>query len=218
MHDLDQTAARSPGVTPARRGRRRLRWVAVLTLLLAAAGLAGLRVVAHPTYPRAETADVVDVIGPPFPSRIAVAHRLLAEGRAKALVITAFDHQPFRRSDLADCSRPQPYPVYCVTPDPLTTQGESRVLAALARQNGWTSATVVTQTFHVARAEDIMARCFPGRVGMAVDRSHVPALEWVYQYAYQVAAFAKLAVLRAVQGKDYCTESGRQVVTTRQVS
>jgi hypothetical protein len=171
-------------------------------------------VIAAPPVPGVRTADVVDVIGPPTPTRMAIADRLLAEGRAKALVVTAFGAWgPEGRSGLADCSQRRPYPVYCVTPDPLTTQGESRVLAALAARHGWRSATVVTQTSHALRADLIVSRCFPGRVGMAVDRAPIGASGWAWQAVYQAAGFVKLGVKSLVEQGSYCTVSGEQEVT-----
>jgi hypothetical protein len=162
--------------------------------------------------------DVVDVIGPPNPGRMAIAHRLLADGDAKALVVTTFPDpadpdnpdELFTPHNLEDCAAKQVYPVYCVTPDPLTTQGESRELATLARQHGWTSAIVITQTSHITRARVIMDACFPGSVRMEADTTPIGFPAWVQQFAYQDGAFLKLGLTAAIERGSYCTVTGRQ--------
>lgn len=138
------------------------------------------------TDPVPTHADVVLVLGPPLPARVAVAERLLAEGRVgTALVSVPYDRIPAAISAL--CARPK---VICADPSPRTTRGEARMLRRYAAQDGWTSAVVTTMTAHIARARSIVSRCFSGKLSMVAD-AEGPYGGWPYQYAYQTAATVK---------------------------
>lgn len=199
-------------MTRARRPRRTLlvggaAGLAAVALALAGAVVAGLPVYVHPAVGPLRAADVVDVVGPPTPTRLAVAQRILDAGTARALVVTVspVGYSPYAAADIPACTEPLPYPVHCITPDPFTTQGESRALARLADREHWTSAIVVTRTAHVTRARVIIARCFPGgRVQVVEDGSTDGVLGWARQYVYQSAGFVKYAVQALVEGRSYC--------------
>lgn len=195
-------------MTHLRRPRRNLVVGGAAALVaVAAAAIAGLPVYVFPDTAPAHPADVVDVVGPPTPLRLALAQRLLDAGTARALVVTVSPdgYAPYAAADIPACSAPLPYPVHCITPDPFTTQGESRALARLAAREHWTSAIVVTRTAHVTRARVIIGRCFPGgRVQVVEDGSTDGLLGWARQYVYQSAGFVKYAVEAAVEGRSYC--------------
>ena len=136
--------------------------------------------------PVPEHADVVLVLGPPLPARVAVAERLLADGTVDAaLVSVPYDSIPPEVAAL--CARPE---VTCADPDPRTTRGEGRMLRRYAAERGWTSAVVTTMPAHIARARSIVRRCFSGRLSMVAD-AEGPSGGWPYQYAYQTAATVK---------------------------
>jgi uncharacterized SAM-binding protein YcdF (DUF218 family) len=56
------------------------------------------------------------------------------------------------------------FEVLCPVPDPITTQGEARAIGRVAAERGWESVIAVTSTYHIARAELVLGRCFPGRI------------------------------------------------------
>lgn len=85
--------------------------------------------------------------------------------------------------------------VVCTTPHPLTTRGEARVFAALARDRGWTSVTVVSHRTHISRTRMLMERCFPGTVRMHVQESEGRSDKAV-AVLYETGAYAKAALLR----------------------
>jgi hypothetical protein len=168
--------------------------------------VAGLPVYVFPAVDRPARADVIDVIGPVTPSRLRTATELVSEGRGGALVITVAPHF-YPESDAAsipECNEPQSVPVYCVIPEPNTTQGESRALAKLAEEHGWRSAIVVTARPHVTRARAIVSLCFPGSVDVVADPQRFTVAAWAYQYAYQTVGFLKLAYLIATERRGYC--------------
>jgi uncharacterized SAM-binding protein YcdF (DUF218 family) len=68
--------------------------------------------------------------------------------------------------------------VACVRPEPVTTAGEARATAELARVRGWRRVAVVTSTFHVDRARTLFHQCLGvGRVDAtgAPDPTHLAA-------------------------------------------
>jgi hypothetical protein len=149
--------------------------------------LAGLPFFVFPAVdPVPRHADVVLVLGPPVPERVAVAERLLDDGTVDAaLVSVPYDSIPPGIAGL--CARPS---VICADPDPRTTRGEARMLRRYAQEQSWTSAVVTTTPVHIARARSIVRRCFGGRLSMVAD-AEPPYNGIVYQYAYQTAATVK---------------------------
>jgi uncharacterized SAM-binding protein YcdF (DUF218 family) len=55
-----------------------------------------------------------------------------------------------------DCDEPG---IRCVTPEPLTTRGEARLAARLAREEGWDERPVITSSWHVHRARRHLEAC-----------------------------------------------------------
>lgn len=143
-------------------------------------------------FPRVDSpgrADVIYVIGPATPSRIELAEEMLDAGLSDTLMISVPDPAEHPICD----SHPE-FTVYCRRPEPFTTQGEARELAAMAAEHGWTSATVITFTPHVTRTRVLMERCFTGTLRVAADPTELPLAEWAYQYLYQTGAFVKVAL------------------------
>ena len=85
--------------------------------------------------------------------------------------------------------------IHCISPVPVTTQGESIAFAALARDHGWQSVTVISQVSHTTRARMLIQRCFPGEVRMAPeDTEH--GIIWARSLVYETGASIKALVLR----------------------
>ncbi|WP_375407463.1 YdcF family protein [uncultured Amnibacterium sp.] len=175
-------------VTIGQRTRRVVRRIGVAALGgLVVWGLLGLVFFVSPAVDAMpEHADVLLVLGPPLPQRVAVAERLLTDGTVgAALVSVPYDSIPPEIAAL--CARPD---VICADPDPRTTRGEARMLRRYAVERGWTSAVVTTMPAHIARARSIVRRCFSGTLSMVSD-TEGPSGGWPYQYAYQTAATVK---------------------------
>lgn len=176
-------------------------------------------VLAVPLDQTPRRADVVLVLGPATDPRIAAAEALVEDGLAGALMVstTLPDHlapvdtgwakPPMPGWILADgslarsvaiCADPSAaqdrlgVPVVCDQPEPFTTQGEARDLAATMTAHGWTSAIVLTVTPHVARTRLLIGRCTgePVQVIGVDDELAVPTA-WLWYAGYQVGGFAK---------------------------
>ncbi|OZB48980.1 MAG: hypothetical protein B7X40_06075 [Cellulomonas sp. 14-74-6] len=165
---------------------RRHRWwwaAAAATLLVVTAGLP---VYVFPRQTAPVGADVVFVIGPPRAWRIAWARELVAAGKARAIMIS----QP-ETGSLQACAAQSTVPVLCRRPDPFTTRGEARWLRDEMAAHGWRTAVVITSTPHIARTRYVMQRCVPSGVQVVGRTTGMAPWTWVYQYAYQTAAWVK---------------------------
>lgn len=115
--------------------------------------------------------------------RLPVALALMRRGAAPTLVVSD-GLEPRNQRAVRTCTTPQAFAVVCPKPDPYSTRGEARMIAALASERGWRSVVVVTSRFHLLRARLLVERCFPGRVAMVgapLEAWRLPfviALEW----------------------------------------
>lgn len=170
--------------------------VAALTGVVAL-GLLGLPLYVFPPVDSVpDRVDVVYVIGPATPQRMALAREIVDAGAADHLLISLSPENLARSGSIerfSDCNQPGGE-VTCISPLPFTTGGEAGALARLAAERGWDSATVITFTPHVLRARTIMRACVDGSVKVLDSRERVPLDRWIYQYLYQTGAFVKLAL------------------------
>ena len=165
--------------------------VIVITWLVAC-----LLIVFDPTVNRATHADAVVVLGPPTEDgRLNTGLALINQGYASNLLISV--NSPNQRQASALCAQPPAgVSVTCFTPDPATTQGEAQEIRRVAAAQHWSTAIVVTSTYHVSRARMIIQRCFDGKPEVVAARSHISPLGWAYQFAYQTGGYLKAAISR----------------------
>lgn len=193
-----------PGAQPARARRRAvgssraksrlLRLALSVAIAIVAAAVAGLPVFVFPPQGDPTDADLVYVIGPPEQPRLAFAAALQAIDPHAALLISVSDSRAgrgekrFDASALEVCRRRG---VICASPDPFTTAGETRLLRQYATEHETGKTVVVTFTPHVVRTRFIFAKCGEGDVTVVGVDTDLTLLDWVYEYAYQSAAFVK---------------------------
>ena len=99
--------------------------------------------------------------------RLAEGRRLVAAGVADTLVIS-----DGRAAGWVEGNELCETDAVCFLPDPYSTQGEARWIAAEAERRGWDSIVVVTSTYHVRRARVVVERCYEG--GLAVVGAEPP--------------------------------------------
>lgn len=163
--------------------------VAVWALVaLVAVVAAGLPLYVFPADDHVDRADVIVVLGPATPARVAVAQRLLDEGVAPRMLISVPPEGTYAAANIPACREAH---VNCVSPRPATTKGEALMLD----EDGARSAVVVTFSPQVARARFIFDKCHHGPVSVVGADDRLSLVQWAYQYAYQSAAFAKAWVL-----------------------
>jgi hypothetical protein len=196
---MTSTCISEAKAAPRRRCRRLLlrtvAWCATALLLGAATGLF-LYVAPATDAPR--YADVLLVLAPQG-DRTRYAEQLMDQGYAGTLAISAPEDKD---GSSALCKEKRAYRIVCFKPDPVTTQGEARALQSLSEEYGWKSANVLTAQFHVTRATVLVQRCYKGDLSMIEYRQELPLLvlpylgrsSWAYHYAYETAAFVKVAL------------------------
>jgi len=176
-----------------RRNRRRpprpLLAALVVTLVL------GLTVAAlWPVYVRPHTdlpvrADAILVLGGAHDGRAELGLRLAREGHAPRVLFS----DPYETSARMNriCHGGYSFEVRCFDPDPRTTRGEGRALAAYARAEGWTRVIVVTFTPHISRARYVIGKCWDGELLFVDPRPELSVARWAYDYLYQSAAYVE---------------------------
>ena len=161
----------------------------LLTGAVLAAAATAIYVVPPQSQPR--PADVIYVIGPVHPWRLILAAELVSEGISDEVLISipagGEDSIKECRDGIAGAR------VTCEHPEPSTTQGEARDLAAYMDANNAESALVITSTPHLARTQVRMDNCAEGEVQVIGKATGLGLGDWAYQIVYQTAAFAKLA-------------------------
>ena len=145
---------------------------------------------AYPQTGRPERTDVVLVLGPATSDRIALAESIMKQGLSANLLVSVGSSKNTSDPDKI-CSKRVSYTVYCAVPDPFTTQGEARWLGRMAQEHGWKSATVITFKPHISRARIIVQRFFDGELDMLAVTTPLSLIDWMYQFAYQNAAYVK---------------------------
>jgi uncharacterized SAM-binding protein YcdF (DUF218 family) len=166
-----------------------MRWrrivVALVAILLVAWLVATVRIVFLPVEDDPGKADAVVVLSGSKHERLDRGLELVREGVAPTLVISGgFDaRQPVANRLCREGG--DGFAVACFTPDPDSTKGEARTVAALARKHGWQRVLLVTSRFHVTRARMLFDRCLDAdvdAVGVDYPWTSVPAAvagEWV---------------------------------------
>lgn len=181
---LDRTVSRTP--------RMRIRLLRLVAITLAAWILLGVPLYVAPPTRTPEPADVLFVLGPPT-ERVEYAEKLMNMGIAHTIAIS----MPLNSDGNIEneyCDAKRPYQIICFHPDPFTTQGEAKVLVQMAQAYGWRSANVLTAQFHVSRAKQIIGRCYDDTFRMIPYYEDMSLVRWAFQYAYQTAAFVKVAL------------------------
>lgn len=78
----------------------------------------------------------------------------------------------------------------CFDPDPGTTQGEVRAIAAMAAERGWTSVMMVASTDQVSRARRLLERCWDGEIVMVgVDHDQPVPLRIAYEWGATLKSY-----------------------------
>jgi uncharacterized SAM-binding protein YcdF (DUF218 family) len=113
--------------------------------------------------------DAVVVLSGGENRRLDPALRLVERGVAPVLAISGAFLDPKWRKAHRLCrgeEGPTRFRVLCFTPRPYSTRGEARAIAGLARARGWDHVVVVTSTFHLTRAQMLIARCYRGGLSL----------------------------------------------------
>jgi hypothetical protein len=154
--------------------------------LLLSFGLATVPLFLMPARNRPRHVDAIIVLGGAG-SRVHEGLKLAREGYATTLLLS--------RDSPAYCSWSLPnVQVQCFRPEPFTTQGEARYIAATVKLHGWKSVIVVTTPGQTTRARLRIKRCTG--VDVAYVTTPLAVSAWPRAIAYEWAALAKALVFQ----------------------
>lgn len=171
---------------PRRRLRPALTLGAVLVMLLIPATA---RLFVWPSTDSPKGADAVVIFAGGRGERLSTAERLMQAGLARNLVVPNGTAPEWPAGNRA-CSDALPYEVYCPRPDPDTTRGEARVIAALAREEGWRRVIIVTSSYQLSRARLLLERCLEGEVLAVRAQPELSASAWARRVGHEWLAWA----------------------------
>ena len=139
---------------------------AIATALLVALTIAAIAapVVAWPRDDTPAAPDAVIVLGGAGAERTDLGQTLASE-HAATLVLSSSAQYFGERAGL-HCGQE----VLCLDPEPETTRGEARAVAALVEANGWHRVVVATSRHHTSRARVLFRQCLGDRVSVVGAR------------------------------------------------
>jgi uncharacterized SAM-binding protein YcdF (DUF218 family) len=167
---------------------RRLRWTlavvgAVVVLCLVLTAL----LFVWPSTNTPRRSDAIVVLGGTGP-RLQKGLELASQGYAPYLAVSDPPGEPCPVA-------PRGVTVICFRANPLTTQGEARATAKLARQHHWSQIIVISGTPQTTRARIRFTRCYSGTL-LFVPANPVGLRSWIYNIAYEWGALAKALVVQ----------------------
>jgi hypothetical protein len=173
-------------VTPSRRRhRRRTVLLAIVGILVVAYAVVTVVFFVSPDLGTVSRPQAVVVLGG-YGNRLA---RGLAVARADDVRTVELS----TGNTEAACPRVAVVDLHCFAPNPASTQGEARAIAAMARQHHWDRLLVVAGTTQVTRARLRIGRCYNGQMAFSgVDP--VGPFRWVGEVVYDQIAMVKAVV------------------------
>jgi hypothetical protein len=149
----------------------------------------------YPDLNPPERSDAIIVLGghgaPAYDKGVALAK----QGYAPQLMLSMQGSQSCKPYRAAFATHLPKVHVDCFDPNPQTTQGEARAIAAFAKRYHWTRIIVVVPTTQASRARLRIGRCYPGQV-LEVAFPPPGIWEWLHQFAYEWGAMFKAVVLQ----------------------
>jgi uncharacterized SAM-binding protein YcdF (DUF218 family) len=144
---------------------------------------------APPVSDNPTASQAVVVLAGADEDRLPVALRIAEQG-PRILVVSVSDGDVDGGGrDL--CEEQPDLEVVCLTPSPDTTRGESQAVGRLVAERGWRSITVVTSSYHVARAAVTIAQCTDADVQMADSGASISLRGWVSQVAHELGGMVQ---------------------------
>ncbi|WP_033377849.1 YdcF family protein [Corynebacterium lubricantis] len=182
----------------ARRNRRvRKRLLVLLSIfvvfLIVAAGLLTSWFV-NPPQKQPAASDAVVVIAGIADGRHAMGASLVQDGIAPNFVVSnpLGTEEPVGSSYCRGDNRPSAAEhTFCMDPQPVTTTGEAMTMGALAKEEGWSSATLVTSRVHARRVAANFEKCTDLDVNVMYT-NNLGESNIVYEIAHETGGMIKL--------------------------
>ncbi|MFP3580804.1 YdcF family protein [Arthrobacter sp. SIMBA_036] len=129
--------------------------------------------------------DAIVVLGGLSRERLPAAQQLQSQLGIPVLVVSTTGLSGNAESDEL-CNDEQGQPgLICFRPQPLNTRGEADALAALIKEHGWKSITVVTSDYHVIRAGTLIRQCTAVEVQMVGSEPDLSPAAWLDRFVVE---------------------------------
>lgn len=139
--------------------------------------------------------DAVIMLGGASAERLPVARRVQQELGAPVLVLSHTDTPGNQLADEACNSAQFPNPdLICFRPDEYDTRGEAVAIGKLVELNGWKSVTVVTSSYHTARAGRLMEQCTTADVQMVPSHPDFPVTQWLRRFVIETGGLLDVSL------------------------
>lgn len=147
-------------------------------------------------HPPPVPTDAVIMLGGASTERLPVAQRLRESLDIPVLVVSHTD-TPGNASADALCQDGVPRfegSLLCLRLDQKDTRGEARAIGSLVAAEGWTSVTVVTSRYHLARAGMLIRQCTTADVALVGSTPDFNLKEWVDRFAVETGGLLDSAL------------------------
>lgn len=130
--------------------------------------------------------DAVIMLGGASAERLPVAERLKESLDIPVLVVSHTDTPGNASADaLCNDSAHSGVTLVCLTLDEQDTRGEARAIGALVAAKGWTTVTVVTSRYHLARAGVLISQCTTAAVDMVGSAPDFNPKQWLDRFVVE---------------------------------
>lgn len=171
----------------------------LLSTVLVALGLwliVGFQLFFNVHYPPAVRSDAVIMLGGASAERLPAAQQLRESLDIPVLVVSHTD-TPGNTSADALCQEDAPRlegTLLCLSLDEKDTRGEARAIGSLVATKGWTSVTVVTSRYHLARAGVLISQCTTADIGLVGSTPDFNLKQWLDRFAVETGGLLDSAL------------------------
>jgi uncharacterized SAM-binding protein YcdF (DUF218 family) len=166
---------------------RRVRVTALCLLLMAVI----MQTFVYPVdVPR--PSDAIVLLAGDATTRLPLAVRLAEEGPGVLVISRGGGADNAAAREL--CERPGELVVHCFTPGTSDTRSEARAIGQLITEHDWHRITLVTSSYHVARALLLVARCTEAEVQSVYAREEMSVRRWASALLHEIGGLTAAGV------------------------
>jgi uncharacterized SAM-binding protein YcdF (DUF218 family) len=139
--------------------------------------------------------DAVIVLGGASGERLPAAQKFQRDLGVPVLVLSHTDTPGNKAADELCNTALFPSPdLICFRPGDYDTRGEAEAIGKLVRANGWNSITVVTSSYHLARAGRLMEQCTTADVQMVASHPDFSLGQWLRRFVIETGGLLDVSL------------------------